>query len=94
MDKENYEILWENVFLPQIERLVSSIAFESFILNLKPVDLKGNVIVLCTESKIFADGVTNNLIGNKIKEAILKCDTYINDFEVVVAKDREESLGI
>ena len=92
MDKENYEILWENVFLPQIERLVSSIAFESFIVNLKPVDVKGNVIVLCTDSKIFADGVTNNLIGNKIKEAILKCDTYINDFEVVVAKDREEYL--
>ncbi len=92
MDKENYEILWENVFLPQIERLVSSVAFGSFIMNLKPVDLKGNVIVLCTESKIFADGVTNNLIGNKIKEAILKCDTYINDFEVVVAKDREEYL--
>ena len=92
MDKENYEILWENVFLPQIERLVSSIAFESFIMNLKPVDVKGNVIVLCTESKIFADGVTNNLIGSKIKEAILKCDTYINDFEVVVAKDREEYL--
>ena len=92
MDKENYEILWENVFLPQIERLVSSIAFESFIKGLKPVDIKGNVIVLCTESKIFADGVTNNLIGSKIKEAISKCDTYITDFEVVVAKDRDEYL--
>ena len=92
MDKENYEILWENVLLPQIERLVSSIAFESFIKNLKPVDVRGSVLVLCTESKIFANGVTNNLIGSKIKEAILKCDTYINDFEVVVAKDREDYL--
>ena len=92
MDKENYEIIWEKVLLPQIERTVSSVAYQSFIINLTPVDIKGNVIVLCTDSKVFADGVKNNLIGSKIRDALSKCDTYITDFEVVIAKDREDYL--
>ena len=92
MDKENYEILWQELFLPQIERGVSSIAFQSFITNLKPVDVKGNVLVLCAQNKVFADGVNNNVLGNKVREALSKCDTYITDFEVVVAKDREDYL--
>ena len=92
MDKENYEILWEKVFLPEIESLVSSIAFESFIKLLNPVDIKGNTIILATQSKLFADGVSNKMIGSKIKEAILKANTHITDYVVVVAKDREEYL--
>ncbi len=90
MDRENYEILWEKVFLPEIEGLVSSIAFESFIKLLTPVDVKGNTIILATQSKIFADGVSNKMIGAKIKEAILRANTYITDYLVVVAKDRED----
>ncbi|MBE7081262.1 MAG: chromosomal replication initiator protein DnaA [Clostridiales bacterium] len=92
MDKENYEILWEQVLLPKIESLVTSIAYESFIKLLVPVDIKGNTIVLCTQSKIFADGVNNQMIGSKIKEAIIKANTHITDYCVVVAKDKEDYL--
>jgi len=96
MEKENYEILWEQTFIPELEKTVSSIAFETYIKQLSPVDIKGNKIVLCTESKLFADTVSDKIIGGKIREALLKCNTYINDFSVVVAKDREDyirSLG-
>ncbi len=92
MDKENYEILWEQVFLPEIERTVSSIAFETYIKLLVPVDIKGNTIVLCTTSKLFADTVNDKIIGSKIREALLKCNTYITEFCVVVAQNREEYL--
>ena len=92
MEKENYEILWEQVLLPKIESLVTSIAYESFVKILVPVDIKGNTIVLCTQSKIFADGVNNKIIGSKIREAIIKANTYITDFCVVVAKDKEDYL--
>ena len=47
MEKENYEILWEQTFIPELERTVSSIAFETYIRQLKPVDVIENKIVLC-----------------------------------------------
>ena len=90
MEKENYEILWEQSVLPEIENCVSSIAFETFIKQLFPVDIKGNKIVLCTKSRLFAEKTSNEIIGLKIREAILKCKTYITDFEVVVADSKEE----
>jgi len=92
MEKENYEILWEQTFIPELEKTVSSIAFETYIKQLKPVDIIGNKIVLCTKSKLFADTVSDKAIGGKIREALLKCNTFVNDFSVVVATDREDYL--
>ena len=93
MEKENYEILWEQTFLPALEKSVSSIAFSTYIEQLTPVDIKGNKIVLCTPSRLFADSVCNSAIGTKIKEAIVKSNTYIDDIVVVVAKDRDDYLN-
>ena len=95
MEKENYEILWEQTFLPELERSVSSIAFDGYIKKLTPVDLQGNKIILCTETQIFADTVNNKnpgFIGFKIQEALTKCNTYVTDFNVVVAKSKEDYL--
>ena len=92
MEKENYEILWEQTFLPELERAVSSIAYSTYIEQLKPVDMKGNKIVLCTKSQLFADTVSDKAIGGKIREALLKSGTFVTDFEVVVAADREDYL--
>ena len=92
MEKENYEILWEQTFLPELEKTVSSIAYETYIKQLTPVDIEGNKIVLCTQSKLFADTVSDKAIGGKIREALIKCGTFVTDFSVVVAADREEYL--
>ena len=92
IEKENYEILWEQTFLPELEKTVSSIAFETYIKQLKPVDIKGEKIVLSTVSKLFADTVSDKAIGSKIREALLKCNTYVTDYSVVVASDREDYL--
>ncbi len=97
MEKENYEILWEQTFLPEIEKTVSSLAFETYVKQITPVDIKGNKIIFCTKSKLFADTVASsngNGIGAKIKEVIQKSNTYITDFEVVVAENREDYLKL
>ena len=75
-----------------MEKTISNIAFVTYIDKLKPVDIKGNKIVLCTQSKFFADTVNDNVIGSKMREALSSCNTYINDFEVVVANNREDYL--
>ncbi len=92
MEKENYEILWEQTFLPELEKTVSSIAYSTYIDQLKPVDIKGNKIVLATATKLFADAIRETAIGTKIREALLKTNTYITDFEIVVASSREDYL--
>ncbi len=92
MDKENYEGLWQRVFLPEIEKNITSIAYESFIKLLKPIDVRENTIILCTETKLIAETVTNNHIGSKMRQAIANCNNSINDFMVVVAKDRDDYL--
>ncbi len=92
IEKENYEILWEQTFLPELDRTVSSIAYETYIKQLTPVDIQGNKIILCTKSKLFADTVSDKTIGSKIREALLKTNTHITDFEVVVANDREDYI--
>ena len=95
MEKENFEILWEQTFLPELEKTINSIAFSTFITPLKPVDIKGNKIILCSSTKLIADHLTGNTdkgTGKLIKDVLIKSDTYINDFEVVVAENREEYL--
>ncbi|MBE5749642.1 MAG: chromosomal replication initiator protein DnaA [Clostridiales bacterium] len=95
MEKENYEILWEQTILPELEKTVSSISFATHVSQIKPVDIKDNKIIFCTSSQLFADTISNQAtsgIGGKIREALLKCTNYITDFAVVVAKDRDEYL--
>ena len=95
MEKENYEILWEQTILPELEKTVSSISFATHVSQIKPVDIKDNKIIFCTSSQLFADTISNQAtsgIGGKIRDALLKCTNYITDFSVVVAKDRDEYL--
>ena len=92
MKKENYEILWEQTFLPELEKTVSSISFQTFIKLMTPVDIVGNKMIFIIPSKLIADKVTDDNLGGKIRDAFSKCDTYINDFDVVVASNREEYI--
>ena len=81
MKKENYEILWEQTFLPELEKTVTSISFGTFIKQLIPVDVRGNKIILGAKTKLFADRVSDDILGSKIREALKNSDTYIEDFE-------------
>ena len=93
MEKENYEILWEQTFLPILEKKISSITFSTYIEQLKPVDISGNTIVLLCKTKIFADAIKNNRIGNQLREGILSANTDITDYSIVVGQDREDYLN-
>ncbi len=91
MDKENFEILWEQTFLPVLEKNISSISFSTYIERLKPVDIRGNKIILIIDKPIFAKVINENLY-EKITDAIASAGTYITEFEVYVAESREEYI--
>lgn len=87
---ESYEILWKTT-LPELERTVSSISFDTYISQLTPVDVVGGRLVLCTPSKLFADTVSAKM-REKICDALKKSNSDITDFMVVVASSREDYL--
>ncbi|MBR0189372.1 MAG: chromosomal replication initiator protein DnaA [Clostridia bacterium] len=88
---ESYEILWKTT-LPELEKTVSSISYDTYISQLTPVDVVGGKIILCTQSKLFADTVSAKM-REKICEALKKSNADISDFSVVVANDREDYLN-
>lgn len=87
---ESYQIIW-NCVIPELEKTVSSISFDSYISTLEPVDIIGNKIVLRTETNIFAQAV-NGKMGDKIRDALRKTNGEIIDFDIVVASSRDEYL--
>ena len=87
---ESYQIIW-NCAIPELEKTVSSISFDSYISTLEPVDIIGNKIILRTETNIFAQAV-NGKMGDKIKDALRKTNGEIIDFDIVVASSRDEYL--
>lgn len=88
---ESYEILWKTT-LPELEKTVSSISYDTYISQLTPVDVVGNKIVLCTQSKLFADTVSAKMRG-KICDALKKSNADVSDFDIVVAANREDYVA-
>ncbi len=88
MEKETYEILWEQTFLPIIEVNFSSAAFEMYFKTLKPVDINGNKIIFISDQQMVVNSV--NQLGEKFRECIRSANTYLNDFAVYYAKDKED----
>lgn len=88
---ESYEILWKTT-LPEIEKTVSSLSYETYISMLEPVDVVENKLILITKSKIFADTV-HGLMSNHIRNALAKSNSEITDFQVYVANSKDEYLG-
>lgn len=87
---ESYEILWKET-LPELEKTVSHLSYDNFISMLVPVDLIGSKLILCTKTKLFAETIQGKL-GDKIREALVKRNLGVSDFEVFVAKDRDDYL--
>ena len=89
---ESYEILWKTA-LPEIENTVSAISYDTYISNLVPVDVVGTKLILITDNELFANVANSVHLGQKIRTALLKSNSEITDFEVLVAKSREEYLS-
>ncbi len=85
---ESYEILWKTT-LPELEKTISSISYDTYIVNLTPVDIIGSRLILCTESEIFAEQIRGRL-KEKINDALSKSNQEVTDFQIVVCKNREE----
>lgn len=89
---ESYEILWK-MTLPELEKTVTSISYDTYIPMLTPVDIMDNKLVLCAKSKLLADAVQGASMKARIKDALAKVNDEVTDYTVVVASDRADYLS-
>lgn len=79
---ENYEIVWQRA-LAQLKVTVSTIAYSTYIEQLKPIDIVGTKLVLSTKSELFASEVAKRLL-DKIRDALTATNTGVNDIKLYV----------
>lgn len=88
---ENYELIWERA-LKHLKVSVSTIAYSTYIEQLKPVDLIGSKLILSTKSELFASEVARRLV-DKIREALKLAGTGVTDIKLYVEGSNEDYLA-
>ena len=88
---ENYELIWERA-LKHLKVSVSTIAYSTYIEQLKPVDLIGSKLILSTKSELFASEVARRLV-DKIREALKLVGTGVTDIKLYVEGSAEDYLA-
>ena len=88
---ENYEIIWDRA-LKQLKVSVSTIAYATYIEQLKPIDIVGSKLILSTKSELFASEVAKRLI-DKIREALAMSGTGVTDIKLYVEGSNEDYLA-
>lgn len=87
---ENYEVLWKSA-LEQLNTQLSSIFYDTFATKVAPVDVIGNRIILITDSVLYKKTIENQTAA-KIRDALSKVNSDVIDFEVYIAKNKEDYL--
>lgn len=77
--------------LKELQVSVSPISYNTYIVNLKPVDVIGSKLILATESETFASEVATRL-HDKIREALKRTNTGLTDIELYVGDNKEDYL--
>ncbi len=88
---ENYELIWERA-LKHLKVSVSTIAYSTYIEQLKPVDLIGSKLILSTKSELFASEVARRLV-DKIREALNLTGSGVTDIKLYVEGSNEDYLA-
>ncbi|MBR2337110.1 MAG: chromosomal replication initiator protein DnaA [Clostridia bacterium] len=87
---ESYKLYWD-MALKELQVSVSPISYNTYIVNLKPIDVIGTKLILATESETFASEVATRL-HDKIRAALKRTNTGLTDIELYVGDNKEDYL--
>ncbi len=84
-ENSHLQTLWKQI-LEQAQKTISSISFAHLFENrgIEPIDIRNRKIVLQVSSETNAEHLATHTIGEKLREAIVKCDIGLNDFTLYV----------
>lgn len=89
-ESSQLQFIWKRI-LEKAENLISAVSFNAFIKDLEPVDVSGRKIVLKTSSDLTADIIMKKH-ADRLRESIVKSDSGLNDFRLVVDGSDEFTL--
>lgn len=87
---ESYKLYWD-MALKELQVSVSPISYNTYIVNLKPIDVVGTKLILATVSETFASEVATRL-HDKIREALKRTNTGLTDIELYVGDSKVDYL--
>ena len=87
---ESYEILWKTT-LPELEKTVSSLSYDTYVKILTPVDISDGMLVFTTKISTFIPSLMQGPVHDKIKDAIVKCNPELNDFVVFAENEYKKA---
>ena len=92
-ENSQIQFMWKQI-CEQAQNIVSPISYKHFFENkgIEPIDIRGRKIVLQFSTEENANSFLVHKIGDKLREAIVKCDIGLNDFHVFVEGSSEYTL--
>ena len=84
-DNSQLQFLWKQI-LEKAEKTISPYSFAHFFENqgFEPIDIVGKKIVLKVSTEDNAESFIMHKIGDRLRDAIVKCDLGLTDFRLVV----------
>jgi len=84
-ENTHLQSLW-NQILEQAKKTIVPISFNHFFEHkgIEPIDIRNKKIVLKISSEANADALIQHRVGEKLRDAIVKCDVGLNDFRLYV----------
>ncbi|MBE5743518.1 MAG: chromosomal replication initiator protein DnaA [Clostridiales bacterium] len=86
---QSYEIIWKTI-APEIEKVLSSFAYDKHIKGLKPIDLYDKTLVLMAKSQVNADFINLDTVRPKILVAMERAKVEVNDFEIFIGTNPDQ----
>ena len=81
-ESSHLNFLWKQI-CERVKNTMSGVAYNTFVVDLEPIEVYGKKIILKAHSDMAADAILNRH-AEHFREAILKCDLGLNDFGIIV----------
>lgn len=75
--------LWKQIS-EHLQNSISPLSYSHFFKDMEPVDVVGRKIVLKVPTDNNAQAITTHKFGDKLRDAIVKCDIGLSDYRLVV----------
>ena len=82
-ENSQLSFLWKQIS-ERLQNSISPLSYSNFFKDMEPVDVVGRKIILKAPTDNNAQAIMTHKFGEKLRDAIVKCDIGLSDFRLVV----------
>ena len=75
--------LWKQIS-ERLQNSISPLSYSNFFKDMEPIDVVGRKIYLKAPTDNNAQAIMTHKFGEKLRDAIVKCDVGLSDFRLIV----------